>query len=130
MSQSAERGSQMKCKECQKKITFDHYLATNKTDPKSEKVHLVFKCDCGFYVIPLDIAEITNSKALVSSGAMKYWKMDSDGELNGPELSRKGLKIYEEQGEEAYEKWKREVYFPLIEARMKRLKTNRFRKRA
>lgn len=120
----------MKCKECQKKITFDHYLATTRPDRKGESVHLVFRCDCGFYVIPMEVVEITGSKALLSSSAMEYWKTDTDVGLSGEKLSRKGMKIYKEQGEEAYEKWKKEVYFPLMDAKAENMKRNHFRKRA
>ena len=119
----------MKCKECQKKISFDHYLATTRPDPRGESVRLVFRCDCGVYMIPLDVVDITGSKALVSSSAMEYWKIDLDVGLSGEKLSRKGIKIYKEQGEEAYEKWKREVYFPLMDAKVKKMKRNGFRKR-
>ncbi len=119
----------MKCKECQKKITFDHYVATTRPDPKKESVHLVFKCECGFYVIPMDVVEITGSKALVSLSAMKYRKIDLNGVRSGKRLSREGIKIYKEQGEEAYERWQREVYFPLMDAKAERMKRNNFRRR-
>ena len=119
----------MKCKECQKKITFDHYLATTRPDAKGEGIRLVFECDCGFYVIPLDMVEITGSKALVSSSAMKHWKVEADAGLSGEKLSRKGMKIYKEQGEAAYEKWKKEVYFPLMDAKAEKMKRNSFRRR-
>ena len=79
-------------------------------------------------MIPVDVAEMTRSRALVSSGAVEYWKSDQAA-LNGMELSREGIEIFNEQGEEAYEKWKREVYFPLMDEKMKRLKLSRFRKR-
>jgi hypothetical protein len=39
------------------------------------------------------------------------------------------MKIYKEQGEEAYEKWKKEVYFPLMDSKLKKIKENCFRKR-
>ena len=123
------RGQHMKCKECQKKINFDHYLATTRSDPKGESVRLVFRCDCGFYMIPLDVVEITGSKALLSSSAMEYRKIDTDVGLSGEKLSRKGIKIYKEQGEEAYEKWKRDVYFPLMDAKAEKTKRNNFRRR-
>ena len=119
----------MKCKECQKKINFDHYLATTRPDPKGDSVRLAFKCECGFYIIPLDVVEMSGSKAFLSSSAMEYWKIDMDVGLSGEKLSRKGIKIYKEQGEEAYEKWKREVYFPLMDAKVKKMKRNGFRKR-
>jgi hypothetical protein len=119
----------MKCKECQKKINFDHYLATSRPDPKGEKVRLVFKCECGFYIIPLDVVEMSGLKAFLSSSAMEYWKIDTDAGLSGKMLSRKGIKIYKEQGEEAYEKWKREVYFPLMDAKAEKMKKNSFRRR-
>jgi len=122
-------GLQMKCKECQKKIHFDHYLATTRPDPKGESVRLVFKCECGFYIIPLDVVEMSGSKAFLSLSAMEYWKIDTDIGLSGEKLSRKGIKIYKEQGEEAYEKWKREVYFPLMDAKVKRMRRNGFGKR-
>jgi len=119
----------VKCKECRKEIRFDHYSATTRRETKGESVRLVFKCDCGFYVIPLDLVEITGSKALVSSSTMKYRKIHADGGLSGEKLSREGIKIYREQGEEAYERWKEEVYFPLMDARVERTKRNTFRKR-
>ena len=129
---SASRGGgglQMKCKECQKKIDFDHYLATTRPDPKGESVRLVFKCECGFYIIPLDVVDMSGSKAFLASSAMEYWKIDADVGLSGRKLSRKGIKIYKEQGEEAYEKWKREVYFPLMDAKAEKTRRNGFGKR-
>jgi len=119
----------MKCKECQKKIDFDHYLATTRPDPKGESVRLVFKCECGFYIIPLDVVDMSGSKAFLASSAMEYWKIDADAGLSGKKLSRKGIKIYKEQGEEAYEKWKREVYFPLMDAKAEKTRRNGFGKR-
>ncbi len=120
----------MKCKECKKRITFDHYLAGSQPDQKRETLYLVFKCDCASYVIPLDLVETSDFKGLVSSGAMKYWKFQRDLDCNGAKLSREAKRIYDEQGEAAYERWQKEVYFPLLDARVKKLKTNRFRKRA
>jgi hypothetical protein len=119
----------MKCKECQKKISFDHYLATTHPDSKGESMRLVLKCGCGFYIIPLDVVEMSGAKAFLSSSAMEYWKVDLDIGLSGERLSRKGIKIYKEQGEEAYEKWKREVYFPLMDAKVEKMKRNGFGKR-
>ena len=119
----------MKCKECQKKITFDHYLVTTRPDAKRENIRLVFECDYGFYMIPLDMIEITGLKALVSSSAMKHRKVEADAGLSGEKLSRKGMKIYKEHGEAAYEKWKKEVYFPLMDAKAEKIKRNSFRRR-
>jgi hypothetical protein len=119
----------VKCKACQKRINFDHYSATKRPGAKGESVRLVFQCDCGFYVIPLDVVEITGSKALVSSSDMEYWKIGADVGLSGEKLSQEGTKIYKEQGEEAYEKWKKEVYFPLMDAKAERMKRHSFRRR-
>ena len=126
-----EKGaSEMKCKECKKKIVFDHYLAGNQPNQNRETLYLVFKCDCASYVIPLDLVETSEFKGLVSSGAIQYWKFEQDRDWSGEKLSREAKKIYREQGEAAYEKWQKEVYFPLLDARVKKLKANRFRKRA
>lgn len=126
-----EKGApEMKCKECKKKIVFDHYLAGNQPVQGKETLYLVFKCDCGSYVIPMDLVETSEFKGLVSSGTIRYCKLAEDRHMDGEKLSREAKKIYQEQGEAAYERWKKEVYFPLMDARAKRLKGNRFRKRA
>ena len=130
IAREPEKESQaMKCKECKKKISFDHYLATNKPHLNHEKLHLVFKCDCGFYVIPLDLVETTEFKGLFSLESVKHLKIVNDRQFNGKKLSEEALKIYNEQGEEAYEKWKKEVYFPLMDSKLKKIKENCFRKR-
>jgi len=67
---------------------------------------------------------------LVSSGPFSIWKFQQERDWNGEKLSRRRKKIYQETGEAAYEKWQKEVYFPLLDARVKKLKANRFRKRA
>jgi hypothetical protein len=122
--------SGMKCKVCKKKITFDHYLAKSEPDHHREKLHVIAKCDCGSYVIPLDLVETTEFKGLVSSDQTEHWKLCGETQWDGEHLSREAKKIYREQGEEAYEKWKKEVFFPLMDARIKKLKANRFRKSA
>ena len=119
----------MKCERCQRKLTLDHYVATTRPDRKGECLRLVFRCACGIYVVPLDLVEITGSRALVSSSIVTYGRVIEDGESSGKKLSREGLKIYREQGEEAYEKWKEEVYFPLMVSKMKKMKANFFGKR-
>jgi hypothetical protein len=119
----------MKCKECKKKISFDHYLATNRPHLNHEKLHLVFKCDCGIYVIPLDLVETTKFKGLFSLESIKHLKIANGRKFSGKKLSEEAMKIYKEQGEEAYEKWKKEVYFPLMDSKLKKIKENCFRKR-
>ena len=119
----------MRCKECKKKISFDHYLATNRHHLKHEKLHLVFKCDCGIYVIPLDLVETTKFKGLFSLESIKHLKIVNGREFSGKRLSQEAMKIYNEQGEKAYEKWKKDVYFPLMDSKLKKIKENCFRKR-
>jgi hypothetical protein len=124
------KGTQtMRCKECNKKISFDHYLATNRPHLNHEKLHLVFKCDCGIYVIPLDLVETTKFKGLFSLESIKHLKIANGRKFNGKKLSQEAMKIYNEQGEKAYEKWKKEVYFPLMDSKLKKIKENCFRKR-
>ena len=125
-----EKGSQtMRCGECKKKISFDHYLATNRSHLNHEKLHLVFKCDCGIYVIPLDLVETTEFKGLFSLESIKHLKIANGRKFSGKKLSQEAMKIYNEQGEKAYEKWKKEVYFPLMDSKLKKIKENCFRKR-
>ena len=125
------KGNQtMRCKECKKKISFDHYLATNRPHLNHEKLHLVFKCDCGIYVIPLDLVETTRFKGLFSLESIKHLKIANGPKFNGKKLSQEAMKIYNEQGEKAYEKWKKEVYFPLMDSKLKKIKENCFRKRS
>ena len=119
----------MRCKECKKKISFDHYLATNRSHLNHEKLHLVFKCDCGIYVIPRDLVETTEFKGLFSLESIKHLKIANGRKFSGKKLSQEAMKIYNEQGEKAYEKWKKEVYFPLMDSKLKEIKENCFRKR-
>ncbi len=114
----------MKCKECQKKITFDHYVATNRSDSNTNKIQLVLTCDCGIYMIPFELVQIGNGIGLISSEEMKYWKIDEDRVIDGKKLSREGQRIYNKQGKQAYEKWKNEVFWPLVDARIKKLRTS------
>jgi hypothetical protein len=120
----------MRCKECHKKISLDHCAAMTRRGSKKESLRLVFKCACGFYVLPIDVVEIMGAKALVSVSTMRYQKSDGDGSRSGEKLSREGSKIFKEQGKEAYERWQREVYFPLMDAEVKGMKRNNFRRRA
>src|SRR4030042_4094722 len=129
MVHKPEKGSQtMRCGECKKKISFDHYLATNRSHLNHEKLHLVFKCDCGIYVIPLDLVETTEFKGLFSLESIKHLKIANGRKFSGKKLSQEAMKIYNEQGEKAYEKWKKEVYFPLMDSKLKKIKDNCFRK--
>ncbi len=118
-----KRGSAMKCKECQKRIVFDHYRGT--TGPGSNgggAIQLVFKCDCGFYMVPFDFVQISMGRGLIFSGTMKRWKTDEQTS-DGKKLSREGLKIYHQQGEQAYDRWTKEVFLPLMDAKLKKLRT-------
>ena len=112
----------MKCKACRKKIMLDHYVVINQPDPSREKLHLVFRCDCGAYVIPLDLVETGEVKAWVSSGEVLYRKLKANQAWNGEKLSRQAKKVYHAKGEGGYEKWKEEVYFPFVDASVKRMK--------
>jgi hypothetical protein len=128
--ESGKESQRMRCKECKKKISFDHYLATNRPHLNHEKLHLVFKCDCGIYVIPLDLVETTKFKGFFSLESIKHLKIVNGRQFSGKKLSQEAMKIYNEQGEKAYEKWKKEVYFPLMDSKLKKIKDNCFRKRA
>ena len=41
---------------------------------------------------------------------------------DGKKLSREGLKIFNQQGEKAYDQWTKEVFIPLMDAKLKRLR--------
>ncbi len=112
----------MKCKECQKKIAFDHYLGTTGPTLNEGTIQLVFKCDCGLYVVPFDLVQISKGRGLISSGKMKQLKMDSEKISDGKKLSREGQKIFNQQGEKAYDQWTREVFLPMMDAKLKRLR--------
>lgn len=116
------RGLPMKCKDCQKKIAFDHYLGTTGPVPNGGNIQLVFKCDCGFYMVPFDLVQISKGRGLISSGKMKHYKMDEEETSDGKKLSREGLKIFNKQGEKAYDQWTKEVFLPLMDAKLKRLR--------
>jgi len=112
----------MKCTRCQKKISVDHYLATTRLDSQEGNVQLVFKCDCGFYMVPFDLVQIGNGKGLIFSGRMKHCKTSKERLSDGKKLSREGSRIYHKHGEQAYEQWTREVFLPLMEAKLKKLR--------
>ncbi len=117
------RGFAMKCEECQKRITFDHYLGTTGSGSNGN-IQLVFKCDCGFYMVPFDLVQISKGRGLISAGKMKHYKMGDEEISDGKKLSREGLRIFNKLGEEAYDRWTKEVYLPLMDARLKRLRTS------
>ena len=118
-----KRGPAMKCKECQKKITFDHYLGATGSGSNGN-IQLVFKCDCGFYMVPFDLVQISKGKGLISSGKMKHYKISDEETSDGKKLSREGLRIFNKLGEQAYDRWTKEVFLPLMDARLKRLRTS------
>lgn len=113
----------MKCRECQKKITFDHYLGTTGSGSNGN-IQLVFKCDCGFYMVPFDLVQISKGRGLISSGKMKHYKISDEETSDGKKLSREGLRIFNKLGEQAYDRWTKEVFLPLMDARLKRLRTS------
>lgn len=118
-----KRGPAMKCNECQKKITFDHYLGTTRSGSNGGAIQLVFRCDCGFYMVPFNFIQISSGRGLIFSGTgrMKRWKTH-DPLSDGKKLSREGLKIYNQQGEQAYDRWTKEVFLPLMDAKLKKLR--------
>ena len=118
----------MKCKVCKKKITVDHFLPTRGPDHSKENLHLVLRCDCGSYVIPIDLVEAGEFRGLFSGGNVSRY-VEGNRPLDGQKLAREAKKIYDEKGEAAYERWKKEVFVPLMDARIRKLKNNRFRKR-
>jgi hypothetical protein len=113
----------MKCKECQKRIAFDHYLGTTGPTLNEGSIQLVFKCDCGLYVVPFALVQVSKGRGLISSGKMKQYKMEDDRISDGKTLSREGQKIYSKQGEKAYDQWTREVFLPMMDAKLKRMRT-------
>jgi len=117
-----KRGPAMKCKECQKKITFDHYLGTAGSGSNGN-MQLVFKCECGFYTVPFDLVQIRKGRGWISAGKMKHYKMGDEEISDGKKLSQEGLRIFNKMGEEAYDRWTREVFLPLMDAKLKRLRT-------
>ena len=112
----------MKCKECQKKIAFDHYLGATGPALNKGSIQLVFKCDCGLYVVPFDLVQISKGRGLISSGRIKQYKVGDDKASDGKKLSREGLKIFNQQGEKAYDQWTKEVFLPMMDAKLKRLR--------
>ena len=117
-----KRGPAMKCKECQKKITFDHYLGTTGSGSNGN-IQLVFKCDCGFYMVPFDLVQISKGRGLISSGKIKHYKVSNEEASDGKKLSREGLRIFNKLGEQAYDRWTKEVFLPLMDARLRKLRT-------
>ena len=117
-----KKGGAMKCEECRKKIVFDHYLGTTGSNSNGGAIRLVFKCDCGFYMVPFEFVEISRGRGLIFSGKMKRCKTD-EGIPDGKRLSQEGLKIYHQQGEQAYDRWTKEVFLPLMDAKLKKLRT-------
>ncbi len=119
-----KKGGDMKCEECQKKIVFDHYLGTTGSNSNGGgAIQLVFKCDCGFYMVPFDFVEISMGRGLIFSGRMKRWKTE-ERIWDGKKLSREGLKIYNQKGEQAYDRWTKEVFLPLMDAKLKKMRTH------
>jgi len=112
----------MKCKECLKKIVFDHYRGSTGSNSNGGAIQLVFKCDCRVYVVPFDLIQISMGRGLIFSGRMK--RLRTRGQVwDAKKLSREGMKIYIQQGEQAYERWTQEVFLPLMDAKLKQLKT-------
>ncbi len=112
----------MKCKACRKEIVFDHYVATTGSDPDRPAVQLILKCGCGLYLIPFDFIHIGKRTGFVSSEKIKRLAPSKDRSFDGRDLSQEGLEIYNTHGKQAYEKWKEEVFFPLMDSRLKRLR--------
>ena len=110
----------MKCETCQKKITFDHYLGS--TGSNGGNIRLVFKCDCGVYTVPFDLVKISKGKGLVFAGKMVHRKIKGKGPMDGKRLSQEGRKIFKQQGEQAYDRWTKEVFLPLMDAKLKELR--------
>ena len=110
----------MKCSECRKKITFDHYRGT--TGPGSNgNIQLVFRCDCGLILVPFGLVQISRGRGWISSGKIRHCKVDhvpSDGK----KLSKEGQKIFFTQGEKAYDRWTKEVFLPLMDAKIKKMR--------
>ncbi len=112
----------MKCKECRKRIVFDHYWGSTGSGTNGN-LHLVFRCDCGFHMVPFDLIQVSSGKGLLSSGKIRHWKVD--GNLsNGKKLSKEGQKIFHTQGEKAYDRWTKEVFLPLMDAALKKMRAN------
>ncbi len=111
----------MRCKDCQKKITFDHYFGTTRGS-NGGNLQLVFKCDCGFYRVPFGLVQISRARGLIFSGKMEHWKINGEQDTDGKRLSREGLKIFNQQGERAYDRWTKEVFLPLMDAKLKRMR--------
>jgi hypothetical protein len=53
---------------------------------------------------------------------MKRYKRAEEETSDGKKLSREGLKIFNKQGEKAYDQWTKEVFLPLMDAKLKRLR--------
>ncbi len=113
----------MKCNECQKKITFDHYYGSTR-GPNGGTLQLVFKCDCGFYRVPFDLVQMSNGKGLIFSGRMEHCKRNGEKNSDGKRLSREGLKIFNQRGQQAYDRWTKEVFLPLMDAKLKRMRAS------
>jgi hypothetical protein len=120
---AGKRELAMKCNECQKKITFDHYIGTTGPGSNGGDIRLVFKCDCRFYMVPFELVQISKAKGLIFSGRMKRWKTHDEPLSDGKRLSREGLRIYNQYGEQAYDRWTKEVFLPLMDARLKKMRT-------
>jgi len=112
----------MKCSECEKKIEFDYYVARTSSGSNGGKLRLIFRCDCGSYMAPFDLVQIGKGKGLVSLEKFKFQKIEEDRILDGKKLSQVGLRIYNKHGIEAYEKWQKEVFLPLMHERIKKLR--------
>ena len=112
----------MRCKTCQKKITFEHYYGSTGSGPGGGKIRLVLKCQCGFTTIPFDVVQISRGRGLLSSGKVRHRKNNGDASSNGKRLSKEGQKIFDQQGEQAYTRWTREVFLPMMDARLKKLR--------
>jgi hypothetical protein len=75
-------------------------------------------------MVPFDLVRISKGKGLISAGKMIHWKINGEGTSDGKKLSQEGLKIFKQQGEQAYDRWTKEVFLPLMDAKLKKLRTH------
>ena len=117
------KGATMKCEECQKKIIFDHYLGS--TGSNGGNIQLVFRCNCGFYIVPFDLVRISKGKGLISA-----WKDDSLEDQRRRNLGwekdshRKASEFLSSRANKLTDRWTKEVFLPLMDARLKKRRTH------
>ena len=68
-----------------------------------------------------------NAEGLVSLEKIKSQKIEEGRSLDGKKLSQEGLRIYNKHGIEAYEKWQKEVFLPLMHERIRKLRAGSVR---